>query len=66
MRCSTERLAVIFVSAQPPHVLAPSSGCYGRRRPKQGDQIAIPASFDAKNAEATVRIMESDTFDQTG
>jgi hypothetical protein len=42
------------------------AGCYGRRRTKHRDQIAMPASFDAKNAKATVRIMESDAFDQTG
>jgi hypothetical protein len=40
-------------------------GCYGRRRAQHRDQIAMATSFDAKNAKATVRIMESDAFDQT-
>ena len=39
--------------------------CYRRCRAQHRDQIAMPASFDAKNAKAIVRIMESDTFDRT-
>jgi hypothetical protein len=41
-------------------------GCDGRRRAQHRDQIAMPTSFDPKNTEATVRVMESDAFDQTG
>jgi hypothetical protein len=41
------------------------AGCYGRRRTKHRDQIAMPTRFDAKNAKAIVRITESDAFNQT-
>jgi hypothetical protein len=41
------------------------AGCYGRRRAKHRDQLAMPTSFDAKNAKAIVRIMEGDAFNQT-
>jgi hypothetical protein len=41
------------------------AGCYGRRPAQHRDQIAMPTSFDAKNAKAIVRIMESDAFNQT-
>jgi hypothetical protein len=34
-----------------------------RRRTKHRDQVALTTRFDAKNAKATVRIMEGDAFD---
>jgi hypothetical protein len=33
---------------------------------QQRDQVAMAASFDAENAEAIVRIMKPDAFDQAG
>lgn len=38
-------------------------GCYGRRGAQHRDQIAMSTSFDAKNAKATVPIVETDAFD---